>query len=51
MNAFDIYNFFIESVKYTVDKKLYETCHTGDEEVFHMIPKSQLFLKIVKKIT
>lgn len=51
MNAFDIYNFFIEGVTYTVDKELYETCNAGDEVVFHIAPKSQYLLKIEKKIT
>ncbi len=48
MKPFDLYNFFIDGVKYTVEKELYEACDAGDELVFHIAPKSKHLLKIEK---
>jgi len=48
MKAFDLYNFFIEGVRYTVEKDLYEQCDAGDKLVFHIAPKSEHLLKIEK---
>jgi len=49
MKPFDLYNFFIDGVKYTVDKELYEACDAGNELVFHIAPKSGHLLKIEKR--
>ncbi len=48
MKAFDLYNFIIDGVKYTVEKELYESCNAGDKIVFHTAPKSGHILKIEK---
>ena len=48
MKAFDLNNFFIESVRFSVEKDLYEQCDAGDKLVFHIAPKSEHILKTEK---